>query len=291
MVPSRPARDQIPALLLVLAGLGSVLFAGVQMYDLSRTQYTYSISDPDREIYRYGELSAGGQELVRTAHNASGEVAVSGDGLDAATAFPAKYGPTIVAYEGRYYCIDVDSTERGDGGTVTSDRECERLTFGNGPAVHDFGSLSPEAQDVVERTLEAPDNEVSISGESPPEFESGADAPSLNNGIYLIQYQGEYYRLNVFSRGGLGVALLFQLLFFGGFLGLCLAVVGAVSYTRRQVWLPTILLVGLALVLGLFASRNADLLPLEFVLFNLGIGFVVITGGAVIVWLLYTRLR
>jgi hypothetical protein len=275
----------------VLAGVGLVVFAGVQMYDLSRTQYTYSISDPDREIYRYGELSEGGQELVRTARNTTGEATVSGDDLDAATSFPAEYGPTIVTYEGRYYCIDVDRTERDDGGTVTSDRECERLTFGNGPVVHDFGSLSSDAQYVVVQTLDDPNNEVSIYGASPPEFDSGADALSLNNGIYYIQYQGEYYRLNVFSRGGLGVALLFQLLFFGGFLGLCLTVVGAVSYTRRQVWLPTILLVGLALVLGLFVSRNADLLPLEFVLFNLGIGFVVITGGVVIVWLLYTRLR
>lgn len=291
MVPARPARDQLPALLLVLAGLSLVLFAGVQLYDLSQTQYTYSISDPDREIYRYGELSEGGQELVRTARNASGEVTVSGDELEAAAAFPAEYGPTIVAYEGRYYCIDVDSTVRADGGTVTSDRECEQLTFGNGPVVHDFESLSPEAQDVVERTLDAQGNEVSIYGESPPEFESGADAPSLNNGIYLIQYQGEYYRLDVGSRGGLGVAFLMQFLFFAGFVGLSLAVVGAVSYTRRQVWLPIVLLVGLALVLGLFASRNADLLPLEFVLFDLGIDFIVMLGGLVVAWLLYIRLR
>ncbi|NLV15317.1 hypothetical protein [Haloarcula argentinensis] len=291
MVPARPTRDQVPALLLILAGIGIVLFAGIQIYDYSRTQHTYFISEPDRDIYRYGELSDGGQELVRTAHNTSGETAVSGAELDAATEFRPDSGPTIVAVDGTYYCIDADRSPRDDGGTVTGDRGCENLIFGTGPVVHDFESLSPQAQDVVSKTLADSDNEVSIYGDSPPEFEGGSDAPSLNEGIYYIQYQGEYYQLDVVSRGGLGIAFLIQFLLFAGFVGLCLAVVGAVSFSRRQVWVPTVLLVGLALVLGLFATRNADLLPLEFVLFDLAIDFVIIVGGLVIVWVAYTRLR
>jgi len=289
MVPAPPARNQIPAMLLVLAGVGLVVFAGVQIYDLSRTQYTYSISEPDHDIYRYDDLSDGGRELVRTARNTTGEATVSAAKVDAAAEFPAEYGPAIIAYEERYYCIDVDSGERSEGYTVTSDKGCEQLTFSNGPIIHDFRSLSSEAQNVVVETLNDPDNEVSIYGGSPPEFDSGGDAPSLNNGIYYIQYQGEFHRLNVYTRGGLGVAIMMQVLFFGGFVGLCLAIVGAVSYSHQQVWLPTILLVGLALVLGLIVSRTTDLLPIEFVLFNLGGNFIVILGGGVVLWLLYIR--
>lgn len=291
MVPARPTRDQVPALLLILAGIGLVLFAGIQIYDHSRTQHTYSISEPDRDIYRYEELSDGGQALVRTAHNTSGEAAVSAEELDAATEFRPDYGSTIVAVDDTYYCIDAHRGPRDDGGTVTSDRGCENLIFGTGPVVHDFESLSPQAQDVVSQALADSDNEVSIYGDSPPEFEGGSDAPSLNEGIYYIQYQGEYYQLDVVSRGGLGVAFLMQFLFLAGFVGLCLAVVGAVSFSRRQVLVPTALLVGLVLVLGLFATRNADLLPLEFVLFDLDIEFVIIIVGLVVVWVAYTRLR
>jgi len=290
MVPASLTRDQIPALLLVLAGLSVVLFAGVQIYDLSRTQYTYSISEPDRDIYRYGELSDGGQELVRTARKTSGEATVSADELDAATEFRPDYGPVIVAVDGTYYCIAADTGPRNDGGTVTSDKGCEQRIFGTGPVVHEYASLSPQAQDVVSQTLADSDQEVSIYGDPPPEFEGGSDAPSLNEGIYYIQYQGAYYQLDVVSRGGLGVAFLIHFLFFAGCVGLCLAVVGAVSFSRRQVLVPTVLLVGLTLVLGLFATRNADLLPLEFVLFDLGIDFVII-AGVLVVWVVYARLR
>lgn len=112
--------------------------------------------------------------------------------------------------------------------------------------VTNFSELSPEGQEAFRRSVESSDGTYVVREEAdkPPEF-FYSDYAEWNRGIYVIRYEGEYYRLSTAAGGGLGfVAYGIKLLL--GLLGAGLALAGGVSLAREDARTPAAVLAGLA---------------------------------------------
>lgn len=280
-----PSRDRIPALLLVVAGLAILVLAGAQMYDLSRERYTYDVSSFDdayEGFYEYESLSDGGRRVVDSALNAStDEPRVS---LADAPEFSSDGGFYYLQYRDEYYCLTVDEGPARGTARVSIERHCSRIDVA-GPVVHDASNLSAQGREVFLRALNASDGEFTRYGDTPPDFEGGSDAPELNRGIYFVEYDGDYYRLSVSGRGGFGVGIAMYFFLLVGLTGLCVTVVGAESFYNRRTTLPTVLLAGLGALVALFATGNADLLPVWTpLLFGPSLPLFLVLVVGVLVW-------
>ena len=95
------------------------------------------------------------------------------------------------------------------------DHSIDRIEQGEIPDEIDviqYDSLSPVAQDVVDRALVDPDGVETVVGDAnePPEF-AYSDESTPNRGQYVIEKSGTYYELWTSAGGGLfGVARLIQ---------------------------------------------------------------------------------
>jgi len=87
-----------------------------------------------------------------------------------------------------------------------------------------YESLSPGAQDAVRSAVESPDGQHTVYGrEDFPEEFFYSDYAAPGQGIYVIEYEGQQYRLRTFAGGRLPfVYWLFELpsVSFGALLGL-----------------------------------------------------------------------
>lgn len=292
MVPDTVTRSQVPAVLLVLLGLGIALYAGVQVVDLSRDQYTYSVSTFDGEydtVYTYSTLSAEGKTVVEPVLNASEpNVTVPGDPTPA----PEFYDESrtyYILFADTYYCLDYEPSQPGYV-SITAEQRCHQGTGeDSAPVVYRFSTLSSDGQAVFLTALNASGNERTRYGPSPPEFESGGDTPSLNAGEYLIRYEGTYYQLSVTTPGPLYTGLALGYFTLVGSVGLALAAVGSLCSLSGRTKLPIALLAGVVVVAGPVLLENLGALPSRFVATNT---VLILFGGfvmPVILWISLSR--
>lgn len=119
-----------------------------------------------------------------------------------------------------------------------------------------YADLSPEGQTAFLETLDASDDTYIVrdEAEKPPEF-FYSDHAELNRGIYVVQYQGAYYRLTTSAGGGLGFVAYGIKLLVGG-LGVLLAAVGGLALVREDERTPRAVWAGLGAVTALFVVRG-----------------------------------
>jgi len=278
MVSDRLSRAHLPAVLVLVVGLGIALYCGGQAYDLSRTEYTYSVSEFDGEfesVYAYSALSEESKAVTQAALNSSETtVTVSGDSSDPTPEFYVGVGSgTYYVIDGdTYYCLEFSKSASGNvqaiGGNVSVRGQEQCLQNASEDRVGfypEYSALSEDAQAVVERAVEASGDEFTRYGSSPPEFDDGADAPSFGTGYYVVRYDGTYYQLSVLTRGGLYTGL--GIFYFGvlGTFGLSIAGVGAACYLLEWRKIPTALLVGIAILGGPVVLQNVGFLADDFV--------------------------
>lgn len=293
MLRNRVTRRHVPAALLLLVGLALAVSAGVALADQSREQYDYSVTAFDggdtwyyQGIHRYERLSDPGRTVVDRARNATAEEIAVPDALASAPEFATDGGSSLIAVDGGYLCLDVPYTDAAGPPPVEVDPDC--VAHVDGPVVHEFASLSPTAQAVVERGLADDDGEFTRYGDHPPEFEPASDAPDLNRGIYNVRFDGAYYQVTVFSQGGFGAAILRVLLAGGVAIGLLLAGVGLASLPRPRVRTPTALLAGVVTVGAPVGLATAGLLSRSVVGAHLDVlGLVGVLTSAAVWGLLY----
>lgn len=165
----------------------------------------------------------------------------------------------------------------GDPAYVHSVESVSEREIPEGADVMEYSALSPEGQRAFRKTLESPDDSYVVrdEAEKPPEF-FYSDYAELNRGIYVVRYQGEYYRLSTSSGGGLGF-LAYWIKVGLGVIGAFLALVGGVSLARGDertplaVWAGLGSLVALALLSRVFPRTipggYVQLLPVALLVF------------------------
>jgi hypothetical protein len=213
------SRAHLPAVLLLVVGLGIALYCGGQVYDLSRTEYTYDASEFDGEfesVYAYSALAEESKTVTQFALNSSETpVTVTGDRSNPTPEFYVGIGSGTyyIVDEDTYYCLEFSKSASGNvqaiGGNVSvrGQEQCLQNASEDGLGFYpEYSALSGDAQAVVEGAVETAGDEFTQYGSSPPEFDSGTDAPSFGNGYYVVQYEGTYYRLSVSTRGPLYTA-------------------------------------------------------------------------------------
>jgi hypothetical protein len=302
---SGPSRARLPALLLVVVGLGTALYAGVHAhdhYDPYRTEHTYSVSEFDEQrhgqyVFRYASLSNESKAVTQSALNASrGNVTVSGDRENPTEEFYLGSGPYYILDDGEYYCLEFRQswsgsvrTQSGNLSTI-ADQQCLDDPREDPSGFYpNESALSSDAKDVIASAIEAPDNEISRYGSTPPEFEDGADAPSFGWGEYVVHYDGTYYRLSVDRQPWTG--LIFYLFAILGTIGISIAAIGAACDRLRWVNTPTALLSGIAIVGGSLWLPTVGLLPEEFFAENIGSVFLSSIVVPFVIWVFLTWYR
>lgn len=150
-----------------------------------------------------------------------------------------------------------------------------------------YGDLSPQAQDALRAALESDDGHHVVRGEAnaPPEWHY-SDHSSINQGYYVITYDGAYYELETWAGSfeamfGFAVALV-------GLFGLGIAAVGGLGLRRERPRAPaTILAVFASVAVLVFLGRYVPP-PSRDVFVVIGAGLVgAVAGGT---WLLLERL-
>jgi hypothetical protein len=285
MVSGGSSRRQLPGALLLLAGLGLVVVAGVTMYDYSQDKYRYEVStlDGDDEgVFTYAELSEAARRAVDTALSTpENETIVDGD-LGPELGSGGRY---LLRYRGDYHCLYTHLEDGQRGTSVDVDHDCSWLPS-SGPAVHSFLNLSEDGKTAFRSAFRDAERTVWLASETPPEFQSGGDAPVLGYGIYFVRYQGSVYELRVAS-GGVGAAFGQMFAFGAGLAGMLIAAIGARASHRGYVRRPTAILVAVSVVFGPFLLPIPDpgvqvfftrLLPAG-VLASLGVWILLIWQG------------
>ena len=165
----------------------------------------------------------------------------------------------------------------GDPAYVHSVEPVEESQVPGRADVLEYSSLSPEGQRAFRNALESPDGEYVVRDESerPREF-SYSDHAEVNRGIYVVRYEGEYYRLSTGTGGGVGFLARWIRLVVGG-LGATLALVGGLSLARGDERTPLAVWAGLggaavlpllvALFPGAVAAGYLQLLPATIAVF------------------------
>lgn len=150
-----------------------------------------------------------------------------------------------------------------------------------------YEELSPRAQDAFRAALESDDGHHIVHGEAnaPPEWHY-SDHSSINEGYYVITYDGRYYELATWAGSfeamfGFAVALV-------GLFGLALAAVGGSALRRDRPRSPaTILATSVSVVALGFVWRHAPPAMQDHVAV-VGAGVVAAIAGGT--WLLLGRL-
>lgn len=282
MDADRLSRAHLLAVLLLVVGLGIALYGGGQAYDLSRTEYSYDVSEFDGEfesVYAYSGLSEESRMVTQAALNGSETtVTVSGERSNPTPEFYVGIGSGTyyIIDEDTYYCLEFTKSASGNvqaiGGnvSVTGQEQCLQNAGEDASGFYpEYSALSAHAKAVIEGAVRASGGEFTRYGSSPPEFDDGADAPSFGNGYYVVRYEETYYRLSVSTRGSLSTGL--GLYYFGllGTFGLCIAGLGAACYRLEWTKVPTASLVGIGILGAPVVLQNVGLLSGEFVTENL----------------------
>jgi hypothetical protein len=125
--------------------------------------------------------------------------------------------------------------------------------------VRAYGNLSPAGQRAFDAALAAPDGTAVVHGEAdrPPEF-FYSDHADYGRGIYVIEKDDRYYRLETSAGGGFFAAGRFVVAALA-LLGGAVAVVGAVGWRDERRRAPAVAAVGGLAVLLAVAAANAGL--------------------------------
>lgn len=254
MVSGGSSRQQLPGVLLLLAGLGLVVVAGVAMSDYSQEKHRYDVStlDGDDEgVFTYAELSDDARGAVDAALSTPENETIVGGDLGPELGSGGRY---LLGYRGDYHCLNTYVEDGQRGTSVDVEHDCSWLPA-SGPAVHSFLNLSEDGKTAFRSAFRDAERTVWLVGDTPPEFQSGGDAPVLGYGIYFVRYQGSVYELRVAS-GGVGAAFGLLFAFGAGLAGMLIAAIGAQASHRGYVRRPSAILVAVAVVFG------PDLLPI-----------------------------
>lgn len=256
MVSDRLSRRHLPGAVLIVAGVALAVVAGIGMYDYSQGKVHYQVSDLDGDdegVFMYAELSDDARGAVDAALSTRENETVVDGTLGPELGSDGRY---LLRYRSDYHCLFTYVEDGQTGTTVDVQRDCGWLP-NSGPPVHGFQNLSDEGKSTFRTVFRDADRSVWLAEGSPPEFRSGGDAPSLNNGIYFVRYQDEVYQLDVWS-GGVGVGIAMQFLLFTGMLGLVLAGVGSHSALRGRIRRPIAILVGVGVIFGPYLLPVSD---------------------------------
>ncbi|MFB6080995.1 MAG: hypothetical protein ABEJ81_08360 [Haloferacaceae archaeon] len=155
--------------------------------------------------------------------------------------------PTVLfphAGQPEYY----HSVERIDAGQVP-----------DGVTVRRYENLSPAGKRAFDAALDAPDGSAVVYGAAnrPPEF-FYSDYADYGQGIYVIEKEGRYYRLETFAGGGffpVDLLAAAALALVGG----AVAVVGVAGLRRGRLREPAVAAVGGLAVLAAVAAADAAL--------------------------------
>lgn len=271
-------RRYVPAILVVVLGLGLAVVAGAGLYEHSRPKYTYGVTayDTDDEttfldgVYETSELSDPARAVVAAAREDTRRIDTSD--LDAAPEFDTSRSRYLLRNGSDERCLSVDSTESG----LASLGPCMERRPAVEP-VYEFAALSDEARAIVRRVLNESDGSFVRYGQTPPEFVGGTDVPALGRGVYVVEADERYYELTVFSMRGPGTRFLQSILLGSLVAGGTLAVAGAVALRRRLVAFPLAVLLGIAPIGASVALSQTSLLSVDAVFENLGM--LVFVGG------------
>lgn len=249
----------VPAVVVLLLGLGTIGVAGAGLYEFTRPKYSYDTArvaeghGPNvyHGVYHVESLPADAQAVLTEAPHT--------DGLDADLQRALLAAPQFSESEGRYVVHDT-MTEVCVSKAETDTPPDSRISVGcqwrvAGYAAYDYANLSTSGKAVVRESVAAADGTVTRYGESPPEFEAGAPgdlgAPPPDNAydpIYVVRYDDEAYRLDVTDHRNNGDTLLTLLFCVVGVVGLGFAAPGAYWVRSRRVRSPTAVLVGLGVI-------------------------------------------
>jgi hypothetical protein len=140
------------------------------------------------------------------------------------------------------------------------DHSVERIDRSEVPSeveVRHYGNLSAEGQRAFDAALADPEGDATVYGERnrPPEF-FYSDYTDYGQGIYVIEKNDRYYRLETYAGGGLFPGELFAAIALA-LLGGAVALVGAVGWRREPTHRPAVAAAGGLAVLAAVAAADA----------------------------------
>ena len=148
---------------------------------------------------------------------------------------------------GLFFCtIAITGAADPSRPTEYSVTEAEDRCSNSSTATHEFDELSPRAKAFFLAALRGGSSQTTIERGTPPDFsvapgDQGSEELQLGDGLQYVSKDGQSYRLVVRGHVGLDFGWLYTAIIqvIGG---VGLAVVGAISYLKSKVLLPSALL-------------------------------------------------
>ncbi|WP_302082712.1 hypothetical protein [Salinibaculum rarum] len=290
----------------VLLAVGLVLLGtgiGATLVDPASDDYQVAIEE-ERSVYEFGSFSPTEQETLLTVFNrtqCNGTTTVPRAQLPPAfrsvqqvvgdkPGTPKPVTATTTGYgllEQAEFVLNYDGTLQSITTTPQPDTRNETVTIRNisttvSPGVQYLlasEELSDSAREVVTTALASHQQEVTVSGEAPAEFQPPGDTPArLGHGEYLVVRNETLYRLTISGGGSFGAALAavyLRVLSFAlwsfGFVLTAVGITGLARSDRQQAVALT----------GLTGLAGPYLVGLYYDAFWLPLGFALLAGLAV----------